>query len=466
MPRVGFASRLTLSLVATATLGVPLVHAAPEPAPSQRPSQIVDARLAELVTPGALTSDQAAARAVMTDPSVRRKDAVTREREANLDATERQRVPQLGASISYTRLSEVDMPELAPGLSIPQVLDNTSFKLELSVPLTDYFLRFPALVETQELRLDAARVDRKVAEQAVDNRARQLYWGWVRAQMRVLVSEQSLTQVQATASQMKARVEAQRASRADLLRIQAQVADVERGLAVARAQVVLAEQRLRQAIAAPIDERLAIGEDVAAPLAGVIPADDLPTLVARATTQRPELRMLELSISALERSRDATRAGLYPRLDAFGTFNYDDPNARVFLSDGGFDATWALGVRLSWKLNDLLAVDPALDATQAQIRQLRDDKESLVRQLELAIADALTSARVAQANHAATLEAKQAAEESYRIRAELLANDRATAVELVDAESELTRVRVQEVDALIDLRLALANLRYALGETP
>ena len=449
--------RTPTSLFLALLLAAPLTHAAP-PEPSAR----IDARLGELMTPGGLTSDQAAARAIRTDPSVRRKDAVTRERRANLASTELQRIPQLGAAISYTRLSKVDMPELAPGLTIPQVLDNYSFKLELSVPLSDYLLRFPALVSTQELRVKAAEVDRHSAELQADNRARQLYWGWVRTKMRVLVSEQSLTQVQATAAQMQARVDAQRASRADLLRIKAQEAEVQRGLAVAREQVVLAEQRLRQAIAALPEESLAIGEDVFA--APAVPSDELATLVARASSQRPELQVIDVSISALDASRDAVIAGKYPRLDAFGSFNYDNPNSRVFLSDGGFDATWALGLRLSWKLNDFLAVDPNLDATAAQIRQLRDDKENLVRQLELAIADALTSTKVATASYRATADAKAAAEESYRIRAELLANDRATAVELVDAESELTRVRIQEIDALIDLRLALANLQYALGE--
>lgn len=448
--------RTPTSLFLALLLAAPLTHAAP-PAPIAQ----IDARLGELTIPGGLTSDQAAARAIRTDPSVRRKDAVTRERRANLASTELQRVPQLGASISYTRLSKVDMPSLA-GFTIPQVLDNYSFKLELSVPLSDYLLRFPALVATQELRVKAAEVDRTSAELQVDNRARQLYWGWVRAKMRVLVSEQSLTQVQATAAQMQARVDAQRASRADLLRIKAQEAEVQRGLAVAREQVILSEQRLRQAIAALPEESLAIGEDIFATPA--VPNDDLASLVARASTQRPELQVIDVSISALDASRDAAMAGKYPRLDAFGSFNYDNPNSRVFLSDGGFEPTWALGLRLSWKLNDFLAVDPNLDATAAQVRQLRDDKEGLVRQLELAIADALTSTKVAQASYRATADAKAAAEESYRIRAELLANDRATAVELVDAESELTRVRIQEVDALIDLRLALANLQYALGE--
>ncbi|MCA9517138.1 MAG: TolC family protein, partial [Myxococcales bacterium] len=291
------------------------------------------------------------------------------------------------------------------------------------------------------------------------------YWQWVRASLRVAVAEQSLAQVQATVAQMEARVEAQRASKADLLRLKAQAAEARRGVIVAQEAAALAERQLRQLIGAGPDEALAIGEDVlaapAAPAALDAPVGDL---VTRALGQRSETKTLDLAIAALDASDDATEAGLWPRLDAFASVDYDNPNSRVFLGGERFDATWMAGVRLSWRLGDALAVAPQQDQLRAQVIALRADKENLARQLELAIADALRAVRVAVATRETTTEAEAAAEEGYRIRAELLANDRATAVELVDAETELTRTRFQEVDALIDLRVALSNLAYALGE--
>jgi outer membrane protein len=56
-----------------------------------------------------------------------------------------------------------------------------------------------------------------------------------------------------------------------------------------------------------------------------------------------------------------------------------------------------------------------------------------------------------------------AAEESYRVRQALLAAQRATAVELVDAETELTRARITSLNARIDLRVAMAQLSHAVG---
>ena len=50
------------------------------------------------------------------------------------------------------------------------------------------------------------------------------------------------------------------------------------------------------------------------------------------------------------------------------------------------------------------------------------------------------------------------------MRKELLNAERATAVELVDAETELTRARIAALNARVDLRVALAQLVHALGD--
>jgi outer membrane protein TolC len=55
------------------------------------------------------------------------------------------------------------------------------------------------------------------------------------------------------------------------------------------------------------------------------------------------------------------------------------------------------------------------------------------------------------------------AEEGYRVRKELLNAERATAVELVDAQTTLTQARVAALNARIDLRVALSQLAHALG---
>ena len=73
---------------------------------------------------------------------------------------------------------------------------------------------------------------------------------------------------------------------------------------------------------------------------------------------------------------------------------------------------------------------------------------------------------MALAQHALATSQKglAAAEEGYRVRKELLAADRATAVELVDSETDLTRARIAALNARVDLRIAMTQLVHALGD--
>ena len=55
------------------------------------------------------------------------------------------------------------------------------------------------------------------------------------------------------------------------------------------------------------------------------------------------------------------------------------------------------------------------------------------------------------------------AEESYRIRRERFAVGSAISSDLTDAENDLARARFAVVNAQVDLRVALARLRRAIG---
>jgi len=56
-----------------------------------------------------------------------------------------------------------------------------------------------------------------------------------------------------------------------------------------------------------------------------------------------------------------------------------------------------------------------------------------------------------------------AAEESYRVRRSLFQNGRSTSVELTDAETDLTRSRLESINARVDLQVARVRLEHALG---
>jgi len=80
------------------------------------------------------------------------------------------------------------------------------------------------------------------------------------------------------------------------------------------------------------------------------------------------------------------------------------------------------------------------------------------------IAQAQTGVAEADAAVQTTARAVAAAEESYRVRRVLFQNGKATNVELSDAETEMTRARLQAIDARVSQRMARAQLEFAVGQ--
>ena len=62
-----------------------------------------------------------------------------------------------------------------------------------------------------------------------------------------------------------------------------------------------------------------------------------------------------------------------------------------------------------------------------------------------------------------TKQALGAAEEGYRVRRELFRAGKATLVEVIDAEAELTRARLEVINALVEARIARVRFEHAVG---
>jgi outer membrane protein TolC len=415
---------------------------------------------------GGLTADQAAARAAKVSPDVRRKIAELGSARAQVEQAKLARIPRVDGTLRYTRLSNVALPTVVKQLQMQGVTlfvpNQYAADATLAVPISDYFVRFPYLIDAAKAGEVSAEIAERSAGLAAAVEARVAYYEWARARLQVVVAERLVAQVGATVDQVSALVSVQRASRADLLRLQAQKAQADLALVQAKDALAIREEQLRILIGAEPEEQLAIGEDVRGdvPIPELGKADDL----ARAALgRRLETRALAAAEDALVRTEQAQKADRYPRLSAFAQANYDRPNQRVFGSSD-LELTWAVGAQITWSPNDLLSSGAKIDDTEARLRAIEADRQRLsdgVRAEVMAYVQQVDIARQALIN---TQQALVAAEESYRVRRELLDAERVTAVELVDAETELTRARIAAIDARIDLRIALARLQHALGQ--
>jgi outer membrane protein TolC len=452
-----------MTLRAVLALVLLAIPAAAQPQASPDASDAFDKELDALFAQGGLTAEQAATRAVKASPTVRARAAEIDIAIAQAETAELARVPRVGVTGTYTRLSPIDPvafgPPPAPAITFPE--NSYAVQGQLQLQLSDYVVRYPKLIAAARLGTEAARIGKRSSEVDAAQEARVAYYEWVRARLQTLIAKRQLTQVRATLGQVRALADAQRVSRADLMRVESQEAQAEQVADQLQQLADLREEQLRLLIGAGT-EPLAIGEDVRTDIAApaIAPLDQA---VATAEQQRLDFKAYDVGIAAKRKQRSAERAGYYPTLSAFAVADYANPNQRAFPQEEKFKFTWQAGLQLTWTLNEPLITNATDKRLAAEIRQLRANRENLERGARIEVLAAQQAVAIAERALATSKKGLAAAEESYRVRQALLAAQRATAVELVDAETELTRARITALNARIDLRIASVELAHAVG---
>jgi outer membrane protein TolC len=353
-------------------------------------------------------------------------------------------------------------------LSFPVILNQTTLQASLALPISDYLLRTSKAYASASNSRSAAELTERATRKKVATDARLLFYGWVRAKYQLLVAAQALEQARQHQADVNAAVDVGSASKADALRVDSQLAAAELLLERTRNFAELFEHQLRILLHDRDEAGYSIGEDLKTPATapeGVAQkgADGRAALIGEAIDRRLELKALDQSAKALDDLASFNRAGYFPRLDLFADVFEANPNPRIFPQREEFAATWQVGAQLSIALNDVLTARPSVSNAEARAASVRAQRALLADGLKTEVVQAHQAFGEASFAVETTKRGLTAAEESYRVRRALFQNGRATSLELTDAETDLTRARLEEINARVDLRVAIARIVHATG---
>jgi outer membrane protein len=437
----------------------------------------------QLGIPGGLTSEQAARRAVATSFDVGARQSELLAAAADADRALLAYLPEVTVSASYTRLSDVGTQVLgtlvaAPGepvgplpagstlvnapVTLASLLNQYVLQANLLVPISDYFLRVAPSSRAAEYLEHAATANVATARARTATDARVAYYGWVRSRLAIGVAEQALRDAEAHLADARVGVRAGSANTADVLQVESQVARSEQFLVNTRSLAAVTEQQLRTELHDESQDPLSVGEDIRVDLAAW-PAPATSSLWSQAARNRPELQALADNAAAYDQSARSERAGYLPRLDLLAGATYADPNPRILPPEEEFRGAWQAGVRLGWNLTDIPSARDRARAASARSSAVSQDRAAFLDGVRVEVVQTLHALEDAEVALQTTRRSLASAEESYRVRRLLFQNGRATSVELLDAETDLTRARLESLNALVDARVARVRLDYAIG---
>ena len=482
-------SRILGSLAfGTTLLGTGLAHGAPPTTPpsgNENDAATLESKLAGVLgRPGGLTSVVVATRAEATSYDVLSKKEDLEAAAAQVDQALVAYFPRLTATGRYMRLSPIDPPSfgnsvIAPGVgpgpippgtplvnvpfTFPVLLNQTILQANLNVPLSDYLLRIPQAYAAATKNQKAATFAESAARLKAATDAKVIYYTWVRAKLQEVVAEQALLQAKAHLVDAQHAFDAGTVSKADVLRVESQVAASKLLVERAKSMAEITETQIRVAMHDTAPLAYEVGESVDLEIPKAQGAENLTALWAEAGGTRLEIKALEQTSEALREQAKVARAGNYPKVDVFGDIIHANPNQRIFPLQDQFRTTWDVGVQLTYSPNDIALAGASNRNLTARAASLTAQKQALEDGIRVEVTQTRNALREAQAAVESTAQGLVAAEESYRVRRSLFRNGRATGVELTDAETDLTRSRLESINARVDVRIALVRLEHALG---
>jgi len=242
---------------------------------------------------------------------------------------------------------------------------------------------------------------------------------------------------------------------------------------VLRAEVQLAQsQRLLDsadgALAIAIAAiNVAMGVDVSSPTSvaevSLMPPspDSLSECLQLAAAQRRELNVARCGVQVAQQGQRVAKADFLPKILAeadYLNFEQTTPRANVGLGLGFIKLEWGLfeGGR---RVGELKVADSKTRAALALAQSIAD---TISFQTVEAFHQMVTALKAIELAKPAVTQAQ----ENYRLVKARAAQGDATATELTDAETALTRAEQDHLNSIYDYLTARARLDYAMGQTP
>ena len=287
------------------------------------------------------------------------------------------------------------------------------------------------------------------------------YFNLLRARRGRVIAEESLAQAR---EHLKTAISFEKygvVDRNDVLRARVRVAEVRQMLIKAKNAVELATSALNSVLGVNVNLPTRVIDDTR-----IIPFSlNLKDCLQLAIEHRPEFNVVQKAIGIEEEGIRAARAGHLPRIYVAGGYSWNDDDYQRFADSGGNlhddNISGEIGIQIDLfsggrTLAEMRKAKKKLARAEEKAKEVCDGISLQVKAAFLAIHEAKDRIGVAK-------EAVAQAEENLRLMNNKYRQNVVTSIDVIDAETLLTRSKQNYYTALYDYIVALARVENATG---
>lgn len=310
----------------------------------------------------------------------------------------------------------------------------------------------PARYQAAVLGKSASLLDTAKTRDDLFLNVSQGYFMTLRAQKLEVVATQDVTDLKAHLKIAQDQYEFGTVTYNDVLQAQVSLADAEQRLIVAQTDTINIRSALNKVLALPVSAPTVLkDEKLETRPWGLGEATDV------AVKQRSDLKASTDRVSQQEKVVTQTKSQYFPRIYGQAGMTYQQ---NQFLLH---DTQWYGIFGMQWTLFSGLETKAQVSQARLKVEQLQEQHKDLNDQVRLDVQNAYLKVKQTADQIRTTEKAVGQAGENLRLNEERYKESVGTATEVIDADTLLTRTRVNYWAAVYDHQMAKAQLLWAMG---
>ena len=388
--------------------------------------------------------------ALDTSPQILYSQADIIEKEYSLDSSQKDLYPSLFFQYGY---------RYAPDAYSPFGIENY-YNYAFSIEQPVY--RGRALVtgvELGELELEFSKASMARTQNDIILAVHEGYYNLLKTRKFEEVAMQSLEERKAHLKDSKAFYKAGLIPKNDMLQSEVELAGAEIELLRAKNLSIMALARLNTLLRRPVETEIAV-EDVL----NYEPSDiSWEHAVQQAKKYRPELKQSEISIEQADKNIILAKAPYLPAVSVSANYYKQGDNLLAGAYPLGPSEVKTAEATLEWRFWAWGQSRDKIAAAKYNMKKAQESQTELIDNIILQVREAYVDTLESEYNIGVTEKAIEQAEEDFRINQSRYKAQLSTTTNVLDAQTRLTRARINYFNALYNYRISLMRLAWSTG---
>jgi outer membrane protein len=368
-------------------------------------------------------------------------------------------LPQINSQTTQTMYDDplkfrvgVQVPGMPGGVSFAQTNRNFWGNQTTVNQLLFDFWGTPSKYQAAILGHKASLLDTAQTRENVFLTVAQGYFKTLRANKLVEVAEQTVVDLKQHLKIAQDQYQFGVVTFNDVLQAKVSLADAEQNLIVARTDYIDTRSALNKVLMIPVTAPTVLkDENVVLKTRELEPATDI------ALKQRSDLKASVDRIRQQEKTVTETRAQYFPKFSVQGGYFYQVNNNTVN------DSQWSIILAMNWNIFSGLDTKAAVSQAKLKVEQLQEQHKDLNEQVRLDVQNAYNKVKETVDRIKTTETAVTQGVENLRLNEERYEESVGTATDVIDAETLVTRTRVNYWTAFYDHQMAKSQMLWAIG---